>query len=166
MSIPSTHRARIIDVTEPFAVAADVAFDYLTDPDQRSQWQSSLRGVRRRVAIGARPGDVGTSWSDVTVVPGMVPRMEVIERQAPTRWTEIGRWGPLDAKMTLEVAATGPATCEVRATADLTVPILLAPTLYPLGVFAGPAIAADLRTAARVLTSRHQSNSEQGDRHE
>ena len=95
-------------------------FDYLTDPRNRAQWQSSLRRVDDVAELGDRPGDVGTSWTDVTVVPGVAPRLEVTACEPPRLWREIGTWRSVDAVLTLELDDRDGGT-DVRAQAILTV---------------------------------------------
>ncbi|MDQ6523233.1 SRPBCC family protein [Nocardioides sp. LHD-245] len=122
-----------------FPVPADRAFDYLADPRNRPDWQSTLRAV-------ADVRDDGAAWTDVTVVPGVRPRMRTTVSERPRRWVEQGHCGPFRARLelTFEPDAADPAACRVRA--EFTV----------RGLGLGPAItagsratvAADLRRAA------------------
>jgi uncharacterized protein YndB with AHSA1/START domain len=124
-----------------FPVPADRAFAYLVDPRHRPRWQSSLRAVadvRRQ----------GAAWTDVTVVPGVRPRMRTTVAEPPHRWVEEGELGPFRARLELRFAPDGDGTCTV--TADFAVHGLGIGRLLTAG--ARPAVAADLRRAAVLLT--------------
>jgi hypothetical protein len=131
-----------------FDVPVDVAFDYLVDPRNRPQWQSSLRRVE------AVDGDVGVgqSWIDVTT-PGLRPLMTTTELHRPATWTERGVWRGIEATLTLQFAE-GAAGCTVTADAQVTgrgVARLLGPMLTRAAHLAVP---GDLRRAARILSER------------
>lgn len=135
-----------------FDVPAEVAFDYLVDPRNRPEWQSSLRRVEildDEVALGQR-------WVDVTA-PGMRPRMETTALVRPTTWSESGRWGGVEAVLTLRFEPAG-AGCLVepefrlsgRGAARLALPVLR--------LLAAPAVRSDLGRAARILSGRHSGH--------
>ncbi len=86
------------------------------------------------------------SWTDVTVVPGVRPRMRTTVSQAPSFWAEEGVFGPFRATLDLRFADT-PQGCEV--TADFSVRGLGVGRL--ITVASRPAVAADLRRAAAAL---------------
>ena len=135
-----------------FDVAPERAFDYLVDPRNRSQWQSSLRRVED-VEGEPRPGQ---SWVDVTV-PGLRPRMTTTVLDRPTRWTEEGRWRGIRAELTLHFAPAGSGTLvtpTVRVTGrdPARVPARIAGRV--VGRVAGYAVRPDLRRAARILAGR------------
>lgn len=136
---------RLDPITFPVPPAEVLAF--LADPANRPSWQSSLRSV------GDVRGDlgVGQTWTDVTMVPGVRPRMETTAYQAPTgvqsggRWTERGRFGPYAAELTLEVEATregSVATPVVR---------IDGPLAFVVRRLAPVAVRGDLRRAAAAL---------------
>lgn len=149
----SPARVTVIDTVVSFDAPIDVTFDYLADPTNRPEWQSSLRRIDDLRPIGDRAGDVGTSWTDVTVVPGVSPRMEVTAYEPRRRWQEIGRWRSVDAVLTLTFAEREART-DVHAEAVLTVPaiggLMLTATRWP----AAQAVRADLERAARLLADR------------
>lgn len=151
--IPTTYRVQIAAVTVVFDSPLHVVFDFLTDPTRRPAWQASLRCVEDLVPLGTRAGDVGTSWRDVTMVPWVRPRMEVVESEYRRSWVEIGRWGPVDANLTLGFVSAAHRGTEVSATAYLTVPIVFAPALAGLRLVAAPALRADMETAATYLNT-------------
>ena len=131
-----------------FAVAAEVAFDYLADPRNRPEWQSSLR----RVELVDEDVRVGQRWIDVTV-PGIRPQMETRVLERPLAWSETGRWRGVEARLTLsfEPAAQG---CRVLAQVRVRGRGLWRP-LGPLAtVAAAVAVPGDLRRAARILSAR------------
>ncbi|UPG66327.1 SRPBCC family protein [Gordonia hongkongensis] len=151
--MPSPARVTVIDTVVSFDAPIEVTFDYLADPTNRPEWQSSLRRIDDLRPIGHRAGDVGTSWTDVTVVPGVSPRMEVTACESRRRWQEIGRWRSVDAVLTLTFADREART-DVHAEAVLTVPaiggLVLTVTRWP----AAQAVRADLERAARLLAGR------------
>lgn len=125
-------------VTVAFPVSCEVAFDYLADPHNRADWQSSLARVED---VDGEPR-VGQTWTDVTK-PGLRPRMETTELDRPRRWTERGTWWRVTATLTLEFAAM-PTGCDVTATFEIN-PLLRRPALW--------AVRSDLRHAAARLAA-------------
>lgn len=134
------------------------AFDYLANPSNRPQWQSSLRSVE---LLTDGPVGVGTRWIDRTTV-GAAPRLEITEMTPPAppgptgaagTWTEIGEWRGLAASLTLSFGpvAGDPAVTELGVAIDISgsgpwsIPARLVRALAP------PAIRADLRRAARII---------------
>ncbi|MEP9395567.1 SRPBCC family protein [Gordonia sp. VNK1] len=154
MAVVVTARSQIASVRVDIDAPVDVAFGYLTDPDHRPEWQSSLSRIDDVVAMGSRPGDVGSSWRDITRVPLVRPAMEVVTNEPCRRWAEIGRWGPVDAELVLEFASPAEDRTSVTATAVMTVPTVAAPTLYVLRLITPAALRSDLKRAAALLKSR------------
>lgn len=140
-------RPRRLGGTVPFAVAPDVAFDYLSDPRNRPQWQSSLRRVDD---VRGEPG-VGQAWIDVTI-PGLRPVMSTTVFERPHAWSEVGTWRLVRASLELRLAATDTG-CDVAYAfrIDVAGPLGLAATAVSL-----PAVRADLRRAARLLAADRQ----------
>lgn len=126
-----------------------MAFDYLLEPDNRPEWQSSLRAV---VRTDPGPPVVGLRWLDVTV-PGVRPAMEISAADRPHSWTEVGRWRGIEAELTLdyEPTATG---CRVRASFSIVGHGLLRPAGPLLGLAGLTAVGPDLKRAARILSER------------
>lgn len=153
-----TRRVLIADVRVDFDVSCAKAYDYLVDPAHRAQWQSSLRRVDSLTQVGERPGDVGSSWVDITMVPFVRPAMEVVENTPGIRWTEIGRWGPVDAELILEFEEQTAQSAVVRAQAHLTVPIVAAPGIVGLKVLAPLGLRSDLSRAATILGNRTRAH--------
>ena len=122
-----------------FPVPADRAYAYLADPRNRPAWQSTLRAV-------AAVRDDDSAWTDVTMVPGVRPRMRTTTAEPPYHWVEEGRCGPFRARLALTFVPDG-AGC--RVSADFAV--------HGLGVggivtrAARATVAADLRRAADLL---------------
>ena len=131
-----------------FDVPVDVAFDYLVDPRNRPQWQSSLRRVE------AVDGDVGVGqrWIDVTG-PGLRPVMTTTELDRPTTWTERGVWRGVEATLTLRFT-DDTAGCAVTADARVTGHGVARPLGPLLTRAAHLAVPGDLRRAARILSER------------
>ena len=129
-----------------FAVSCEVAFDYLVDPRNRADWQSSLARVED---VDGEPR-VGQTWTDVTR-PGMRPAMETTELQRPHRWTEIGTWRGFSATLTLDFTET-PGGCEVEPTMVVRGRGLRAPVALGLDALAPYAVRGDLRHAASRLS--------------
>lgn len=135
-------------LTARAAAPPDVVLGYLADPANRPQWQSSLRRVADLVPAPTGAHDAGTRWTDVTVVPGVRPRMRTTASTA-RHWAEEGDFGPFRATLTLDVLATATGTL---VAADFTVTGLgLGPLLTAL---ARPAVAADLRRAGLLAARR------------
>lgn len=131
-----------------FPVPAEVAFDYLVDPLNRAQWQSSLVRVDD---VDGEPR-TGQTWTDVTR-PGLRPAMETTALERPHRWSERGTWRGFSARLTLvwRPAAGG---CEVEFELAVEGRGPLAPVGVVLTRLAVPAVGADLRRAADVLSRR------------
>ena len=131
-----------------FDVPVDVAFDYLVDPRNRPQWQSSLRRVEAVV------GDVrvGQRWIDVTG-PGLRPVMTTTELDRPTTWTERGVWRGVEATLTLRFT-DDTAGCTVSAEARVAGHGVARPLGPLLTRAAQLAVPGDLRRAARILSER------------
>jgi hypothetical protein len=131
------------DRTVRFDVPVEVAFDYLVDPVNRPDWQSSLRRVD---AVDGEPR-VGQTWTDVTK-PGLQPAMETTVLDRPRAWSESGTWRFVRADLTLRFEPVGEQQCDVHF--DFRIH-----ALGPLGRVATlgsvPAVRADLRHAARIL---------------
>ncbi|MGY2876597.1 uncharacterized protein YndB with AHSA1/START domain [Marmoricola sp. URHA0025 HA25] len=131
-----------------FDVPVEVAFDYLVDPRNRPEWQSSLRAVER---VDGRPR-VGQTWLDSTRV-GVRAAMETTALERPLTWTERGRWRGIEATLTLRFrpAAQG---CDVSARFVVTGHGLARPLGPVLGPAARLAVPRDLRRASRILSER------------
>ena len=128
--------------------AAEVAFDYLVDPVNRPQWQSSLARVEDITgAVG-----VGQRWVDVTT-PGLRPVMETTAYDRPVRWTERGTWRGFAAELTLVFTET-PQGCALDWTMQLTGRGVARPVAAVLNRVAPLAVRSDLRRAGEVLSRR------------
>lgn len=126
-------------------VSPERAFAYVADPRNRPAWQSSLRAVEDVVIPGDDPTAVGVSWTDVTAVPGIRPRLRTTVSDTGRRWTEIGEFGGFSAVLDLEFASH-PHGCAVVATFTVTgfgVGRLL-------GWVAAGAVRSDLRRAGHL----------------
>ncbi|HEX5087856.1 MAG TPA: SRPBCC family protein [Nocardioides sp.] len=132
--------------TVAFAVPAEVAFDYLVDPRNRPEWQSSLRRVED---VDGEPR-AGQSWTDVTW-PGLRPAMRTEVFDRPWRWAESGTWRSVRAELALLFDPTGEQACDVRFDFRIRV---LGPVGLAVSALSVPAVRADLRRAARILSSR------------
>jgi hypothetical protein len=132
--------------TVVFEAPAEVVFDYLVDPRNRPEWQSSLRRVEQ---VDGEPRQ-GQTWVDVTR-PGLRPAMRTDVFERPRLWSESGTWRGVRADLTLRLDEVGAVACDVRYRFRIHV-------LGPLGLAATavavPAVRADLRRAARILSSR------------
>lgn len=123
--------------------------DYLADPVNRPEWQSSLARVEDVVGeVG-----VGQRWTDVTV-PGLRPRMRTTELVHPLRWSETGTWRGFEADLTLELAPAPGGGCVVSVAMELRGRGLVAPLAKALGLVSPAAVRSDLQRAARILESR------------
>lgn len=134
-----------------FPVPPEVVIDYLADPVNRAEWQSSLARVEDVVGqVG-----VGQTWTDVTV-PGLRPRMRTTELVRPLRWAETGTWGPFEADLALELAPAPGGGCVVTVQVGLRGRGPAGLLARALGVVSPAAVRSDLRRAARILGERHR----------
>jgi len=131
-----------------FDVPVEVAFDYLVDPRNRPEWQSSLRRVELHDLVPA----VGQRWVDVTVA-GVRPRMETTVLDRPACWTERGVWRGFEATLTLRFTPAAPG-CRVEAAFEVTGRGIARPLGPVLTRAARAAVPGDLRRAARILSER------------
>ena len=129
-----------------FDVAPRCAFDYLADPRNRAEWQSSLRRVED--VDGERAS--ARRWVDVTV-PGLRPRMETTVLDRPHRWTEGGTWRGIDAELTLEFTEDGDAAAR---SADARLVGAWPRCRRTSSQAAVLGVCPDLRRAARLLAAR------------
>ena len=131
--------------TVRFSVPVEVAFDYIADPHNRPDWQSSLRRVEDVVGE-PRPGQ---TWTDVTR-PGLRPAMETTVLERPRLWAESGTWRFVRAELTLRFEAVDADACDIHYSFRV----------YALGrlglgatAVAVPAVRGDLRRAAAILAA-------------
>ena len=96
---------RTVGGTVPFPVPAEVAFDYLVDPVNRPQWQSSLAAVED---VTGQVG-VGQTWTDVTK-PGLRPAMRTTSYDRPPWTWSSSRPGP-GATCGSASGSPGPGRC-------------------------------------------------------
>ncbi len=138
-----------------FPVSCEVAYDYLVAPDNRSAWQSSLKGV---ADVMGEDGVVGQSWTDLTSA-GVKPRMELTDADRPYRWSERGTWGRFRAVLTLTFApvvgtaggAGGAERCDVSATMEVRASGLFKPAGLVANRLAPLTVRSDLKRAAEIL---------------
>lgn len=136
----------------PFTVEVEVAapveraYAYLSDPERRPEWQSSLRRIEDLVGTG----DAGSTWVDVTTA-GVRPRMEVTVSEPPALWVEQGTWRTVRARLALRFEPLPGERTRVTAEVELETPGLLAPLGVVLRRLAPPAVRADLARAARLI---------------
>ena len=135
-----------------FPVSCEEAYDYLVAPENRAEWQSSLKGVAD--VMGA-DGVVGQSWTDLTSA-GLKPRMELTDADRPYRWSERGTWGRFRAVLTLTFApdpAAPASRCHVSASMEVRASGLVKPLGLVANRIAPIAVRDDLKRAARLLSS-------------
>jgi hypothetical protein len=128
-----------------FSATREVAFDYLVDPRHRPEWQSSLARVS---AVDGEPR-LGQTWIDETK-PGLKPRMRTTELDRPRLWSESGTWRFVRADLSLSFY-DAPRGCTVSYRFRIHV---LGPVGLAVSALSVRAVGADLRRAARILSSR------------
>jgi hypothetical protein len=138
------------DTTVTFPVGPEVTFDYLADPRNRPEWQSSLKSVE--LLTDGPPGR-GNRWVDHTK-PGLRPVMETMVFDRPALWAEAGRWHGLAAVLTLGLHPREDGGTDVHAVMMFPGRVWWLPVSFVLSLAAPAAIAADLRRAARLLAER------------
>lgn len=139
---------RTLGGTVAFPVPPEVAFDYLVEPINRPQWQSSLAAV---TDVHGEVG-LGQTWTDVTK-PGLRPAMRTTGYHRPRAWSEDGTWKKVTATLDLTFFPTS-AGCDVRFRFRITGPGLLAPLGLVASVGSVLPVRKDLRAAARILVDR------------
>jgi hypothetical protein len=140
---------KVVGMTVPFPVDAATAFDYLADPRNRPEWQSSLRAVEM---IDAGPARQGMRWVDVTR-PGLRPRMEIVGFRRADSWAERGTWHRVTALLELIFEPTEDG-CVVHAIFGIGLPFVPHVVDRLVERMAAPAVRDDLRRAARLLSER------------
>ncbi|WP_435769603.1 SRPBCC family protein [Nocardioides sp. SYSU DS0651] len=138
------------------AAPPQVAFDYLAEPRNRPQWQSSLRAVQM---LTTGPTRLGTRWVDRTTI-GARPTLEITAMSPPSAkpsvpgvWSEVGRWRGLTASLTLTVhpVAADPAATDVGVDLSLAGRGAWRAPAGVLRLLAPTAVRADLHRAARRI---------------
>jgi len=133
-----------------FDVPVEVAFDYLVEPRNRPQWQSSLS----RVEVGDEVPHEGMRWVDVTRI-GLHADMQLVEMNRPELWSEWGQWRDrVRARLTLGFVPTEGGCVVVP---DLVLGVdgwFGRPVTAVLARLAAPAVRSDLRRASRILSAR------------
>jgi hypothetical protein len=129
--------------------SAEHAFTYLVDPRNRPEWQSSL--LSTDVPADEEP-HLGQTWTELTVL-GVRPRLVVVELAPYRSWAERGTWRGVEATLRMRFTGTGRG-CRVQAEGEVSGTGLYAVAAGSSGLLAGPAIAADLRKAGRILAER------------
>ena len=141
--------AGTLTTTVAYDVPAGVAFAYLADPRNRPEWQSSLRAVE---LLDEGEPRVGMRWRDLTSAR-IEPEMVITELEPDVRWAETGRWWGIQADLTLGFSPSE-SGCEVVAALRVQGRGPLRPVGWVATRAGVLAVRNDLRTAARVLSSR------------
>lgn len=138
-----------------FAAPVRTVFDYLGDPRNRPEWQSSLLSVNMTESTDPY---VGMRWKETTVV-GVRPQMEITALEPGELWGENGTWHGISADLTLRFTEIDDVTggssaepgCRVRAEGVIHGSGLWRVPTVVAGRLGSGAIRADLRRAARLL---------------
>ncbi len=135
--------------TVDYDVPVDVVFDYLADPRNRPEWQSSLRGVE---LLDEGAPHIGMRWRDLTAAR-IAPEMVITELEPSLRWAETGRWRAISAELGLDFASR-PGGCQVVVTFGVHGRGILRPVGWAAtgaGLFA---VRSDMRKSALILAGR------------
>lgn len=127
----------------------EAVFDYLADPRNRPEWQSSLRRVD---LLSEQPTGMGARWRDVTWV-GVNADMRVMTHEHLDAWAEEGTWRGITASLLLTFTPQGDetdvgVTVRLRGTGWWRFPAAVAGVLTPA------ALRSDLARADRKLRAR------------
>jgi len=133
-----------------YAVPVHTAFEYLADPRNRPEWQSSLRRVE---LLDEGEPRVGFRWEDHTAAR-IVPEMVITQQETDVLWAETGRWRAIEADLTLRFAphrggCSVDVEFDVRSSKRFLRPVGWAASTA--GLFA---VRSDLRRAGRILEAR------------
>ena len=137
-----------VSVTLP--VDAATAFDYLVEPRNRPQWQSSLGGVD---VLTPGPPRKGTRWVDRTKA-GIRPEMVLAVVDRPTLWTEASNWHGLVATLSMSFEPVDEHATTVHVAMVFDGPPWWQPVAALAALAAPRAVRGDLARAARILASR------------
>jgi hypothetical protein len=132
-----------------FEVSCEDAYDYLVAPANRSEWQSSLKGVTEVMGLD---DVVSQTWRDVTTA-GIKPLMELTDADRPHRWSERGTWRSFHATLTLTFTPVG-SFCDVGVSMHVAATGLARPLGIAANRVAPATVRSDLRRAAKILASR------------
>jgi hypothetical protein len=132
-----------------FAVPVEVAYAYLADPRNRSEWQSSLKSVE---LLDDGEPRVGMRWRDHTAAR-IVPDMEITILEPGEVWAEVGHWRAISATLVLTFEPA-PSGCTVHVMFRVTAPGLLAPVGWLATVAGVLPVRSDVKRAARILAAR------------
>jgi hypothetical protein len=124
-------------------------FDYLADPRNRPQWQSSLRRVE---LLSDRPVGVGTRWRDHTWA-GLSPEMRVVTHDPYDTWAEEGSWRGLTASLLMVFVRDGGET-DVEISVRLRGDGFWRLPASGAGLLTPSALRSDLGRADRILADR------------
>ncbi|CAM3157916.1 SRPBCC family protein [Nocardioides dubius] len=130
-----------------FPCSPQAAFDYLSDPARRPEWQSSLRAV---VPLSDPVDGPHAEWIDVTW-PGLRPRMRTTIYEPGVRWAEVGHWRGVSATLELTFDGDDGGT-DVAVQFTLSGAGWRRPIVAVAGLLAPGAVIADLRRAALNVT--------------
>ncbi len=142
---------RMLGSRVDFAVPVEVAYDYLADPRNRPEWQSSLKSVEM---LDDGEPRVGMRWRDHTAAR-IVPDMEITVMEPGQVWAEVGTWRAISALLvlTFEPAPTGST---VNVLFRVSGRGLLAPAGWLATLGGVLPVRSDVKRAARILAARHR----------
>jgi uncharacterized protein YndB with AHSA1/START domain len=142
-------RKGALRTTVEYDVPVAVAFDYLADPRNRPEWQSSLRAVEM---LDDGEPRVGMRWRDLTSAR-IAPEMVITEMEPERLWAETGRWKAIEADLELAFSPSAQG-CSVAVAFGVHGRGVLRPIGWAAtgaGLFA---VRSDLRKAGRILSTR------------
>jgi uncharacterized protein YndB with AHSA1/START domain len=93
----------------------DAVFDYLSDPDNRPQWQSSLQAIER---VDEGPPRLGTRWREAPPLLGTFD-MEIVEFETNRRWAEQLSGRSAVGRVTLEFSSEGSDGTTLRVRGEI-----------------------------------------------
>jgi uncharacterized protein YndB with AHSA1/START domain len=140
-------------VTLDLPHAPEVLFRYLADPQNRPEWQSSLRSVDE---VDEGEPREGMQWRDVTKV-GLKPHMRLTEVVPFRTLSEVGTWQGVEGLLTLRFVAVGDGT-RLTAEGSVTGRGAFAVAAAVAGRFAPATIKADLERASSALEGKTQED--------
>lgn len=142
-------RRGMLTTTVRYDVPAQVAYEYLADPRNRPEWQSSLRAVD---LLDEGEPRIGMRWRDLTAAR-IAPEMVITEMEPDRLWAETGQWRAIGAELVLAFEPAGQG-CTVTASFVVRGRGLLRPLGWAATGAGLLAVRSDLRSAGRLLASR------------
>ena len=127
-----------------------VLYDYLGNPANRSEWQSSIIDLE---VLTPGPTEVGTRWREQAKGFGEF-EMHISEMEPPNIWAERGSSNRGSMMLRLVFSSEDEARTHLRVEVELNLKGVLGLLQYGAPLVLAPLMKADLRRAAQLCTGQ------------